>query len=136
MIKVRLNSIIYLFFRLLFKLILFFLFLTEINLLNIYLPLLVSLLSERSGLRTKSYRNQLHVYALQKLTSIGPKYPLEFRQVIGSVPKFRITLENAIRNQQTNAMNDIQNVTQNNIGHRDNPSIKLKVDFSNYTEKN
>jgi hypothetical protein len=96
----------------------------------------VTLLSDNIGLRTKSYRNHLHAYALQKLTSIGPKYPLEFRQVIGSVPKFRNTLENAIRNQQTHTNNNIQNVTQNSVGHRDNPSIKLKVDFSNYAENN
>ena len=83
--------------------------------------------------RLKGFRRNLHDYALQKLTSIGPKYPQEFRQVIGSVPKFRNILENVIRCQQMSAT-IAQNSPQNVSTQRENSTIKLKVDFSNYTE--
>ncbi|CAG2115777.1 unnamed protein product, partial [Medioppia subpectinata] len=103
------------------------------NILVIYLPLMVNLLSDDNISRVRGYRRVLHNHALQKLTSIGPKHPQEFRQVIGSVPKFRNNLENAIRNQQISE-NSVQNVSQNVSVHKENPTIKLKVDFSNYTE--
>ncbi|CAG2165004.1 unnamed protein product, partial [Oppiella nova] len=103
------------------------------NILIIYLPLLVTLLSDESMSRIRGYRRNLHNYALQKLTAIGPKYPHEFRQVIGSVPKFRNSLENAIRNQQQMSEHSVQNSSQN-VSQKENPTIKLKVDFSNYTD--
>ncbi|XP_054152943.1 HEAT repeat-containing protein 5B-like isoform X2 [Oppia nitens] len=104
------------------------------NILNIYLPLMLNILSDDNISRLKEYRRTLHNYALQKLTSIGPKYPQEFRQVIGSVPQFRNSLENAIRNQQKSE-NNVQNPTESiSVYKETKASIKLKVDFSNYTD--
>lgn len=110
-----------------------FFFETEANILTIYLPLLVSLLSDDNITGLKGNRRTLHEFAFKKLTAIGPKYPEEFRQVIGSVPKFRNILENVIRCQQMSETY-VQNQSQNLSTQRENPSIKLKVDFSNYTD--
>ena len=105
--------------------------------MNIYLPILVTLLSDSvEPVRSRTYRGLLHSYALQKLVSTGPKYPQEFRQIIGQAPKFRTKLENAIRSQQEVNINNVENTPQiRQTVQRDNPAIKLKVDFSNYVEK-
>lgn len=124
-----------------------FLFFAEIDILVLYVPILINLLIEDAeSLKYKSSpKCVLHSYALQKLIAIGPAYPQEFRQIINQVPAFRTKLEAAVRNQA-----NLQNTTNRNGsttggggsgGNRsqstrnDNPIIKLKTDFSNYTDK-
>ena len=108
----------------------------KMDILGLYIPILINLLIEDTqALKDKSPKSLLHTYALQKLIDIGPKYPQEFRQIINQVPSFRTKLESAIRSQSvagsngSTAGNQTQSSTRN-----DNPTIKLKTDFSNFTK--
>lgn len=112
-------------------------FYLEIHVLSLYLPILVSLLNENlDHIKGTSYLSMLHSYSLEKLMSIGPTYSQEFRQIIGQVPKLKTKLETAIRNQQNIQRSDHQIQQERNHNQRENPAIKLKTDFSNYTRKN
>lgn len=108
----------------------------ELDLLGLYIPILISLLTENlETIRGKSFRKQIHNYALQKLVAIGPIHPQEFRQIIGQVPTYRTKLETAIRNQQNVQQLSNGTVSQNRAQptRNDAPVIKLKTDFSHYT---
>ncbi|RWS31952.1 HEAT repeat-containing protein 5B-like protein, partial [Leptotrombidium deliense] len=108
----------------------------RIRLLSLYLPLLVSVLSDDiNAIRSKTYRVSLHKYALQKLTTIGPIYQHEFRQIIGQVSHFRKKLETAIHSQQQLGSNaSCRQVTARVDVKQEANTIKLKTDFSNYTD--
>jgi hypothetical protein len=114
-------------------------------LLGLYLPLLITLLMDATenspgtgaGAGGRTFRRYLHNYALQKLMAVGPLHPQEFRQIVGQVPRFRQKLETAVRNQQNqqNGQNSVRNSAQS-LHQRDQPVIKLKTDFSNYSANN
>lgn len=129
--------------------------------LLIYIPALISLLNIESqqaaevvvpsGGRFQStvsaQRVLLHEQALKKLTEIGPKYSSEFKQIMTSNPSYSESLKNAIHSQQKKTNNSSPENGTSKAGashHKDSalqsssaessnaPSIKLKVDFSNY----
>lgn len=107
----------------------------EVDLLGLYIPILINLLSENVELlKGKSLRASLHNHSLQKLIAIGPNHPQAFRQIVGQVAVFRTKLETAIRNQQNvkSAANLASNRSQ--AARSETPVIKLKTDFSNYAE--
>ena len=111
--------------------------------MGLLLPLYISLLIDpapsshgsSSGAVTPQQR-QVHSYMLQQVTQIGPKYPAAFRSVMQSSPALKQKLESAVRAGQA---------APGKAGGRDQaaartgahmpqqqPSIKLKMDFSNF----
>ena len=109
--------------------------LTEIELLSLYIPILISFLTGDSEfLHDRSPRNVLHANALQRLLVIGPAYPNEFRTIVGQVPRFKLKLETAIRNQQKQNKSSKTPGTANPtpVTTEPVPTIQLKTDFSNF----
>ncbi|KAI1285000.1 HEAT repeat-containing protein 5B [Halotydeus destructor] len=120
----------------------------KVDLLRLYVPILINLLTENMEvLKGKTHRTSIHNYALKKLTAIGPTYPNEFRQIISQAPVYRTKLETAIRNQHNSAQqqhfnaanssdgSSLPNETRQQSTRNENPIIKLKTDFSNYSEQ-
>lgn len=104
--------------------------------LTLLVPILINYLLEPHLLKSSSkYRIQLHEQSLQWLMKIGPKYPQEFKSLMGQSPELRATLETAIRNNQI-ANNqkqkvEMQNSNKSNL-NQPKPTIQLKTDFSNF----
>ena len=79
---------------------------------------------------------RLHKVALKKLTSFGPQYPVDFRSVMQNRPDLRSRVECAVHWQ-----NEQEAATAAKLAASDEPrpthaapaSIKLKMDFSNFT---
>ena len=99
--------------------------------LGLLLPLLVSALAVGSS-ATKQQK-LVHDHVLQRLMQIGPKYPVAFRAVMQNSPGLKQQLEEAIRASQSSAQ------TPSRVGRarqqppvQHTPSIKLKMDFSNF----
>ncbi|XP_037954233.1 HEAT repeat-containing protein 5B isoform X3 [Teleopsis dalmanni] len=107
-----------------------------IQMLTLLVPVLINFLAEPSKLRTlPKYQRQLHEQSLQWLMKIGPKYPQEFKTLMGQTQELRQKLEVAIRNQQhtiniANKVND--NRSAGAAQKPQKPTIKLKTDFSNF----
>ncbi|KAM8704571.1 hypothetical protein ACLKA7_009082 [Drosophila subpalustris] len=108
----------------------------HIQMLTLLVPVLISYLADPSKLRTlPKYQRQLHEQALQWLLKIGPKYPQEFKALMSQKPELRQKLEAAIRNQQQ-SINLAQKASEAQrkglLAKPQNPTIKLKTDFSNF----
>lgn len=108
----------------------------HIQMLTLLVPVLIGFLSEPSRLRTlPKYQRQLHDQALQWLLKIGPKYPKEFKALMGQTPELRQKLEAAIRSQQQ-SINIAQKASEAQrsglLAKPQKPTIKLKTDFSNF----
>lgn len=109
----------------------FCLLVSGVHMLGLLVPILVSLLSDSTSLPKGSrITKNLHEQALQKLMKIGPKYPEPFRTVIGSSPDLKSQLEGAVRANQASAKQK-QPAAQPKVAPTQ-PSIKLRMDFSNY----
>lgn len=110
--------------------------LTGIQMLTLLVPVLINYLAEPAKLRTlPKYQRQLHEQALQWLMKIGPKYPQEFKTLMGQTLELRQKLEAAIRSQQqsiniANKANELQ--MRGGLAKQQKPTIKLKTDFSNF----
>ncbi|XP_030374893.1 HEAT repeat-containing protein 5B isoform X2 [Scaptodrosophila lebanonensis] len=108
----------------------------HIQMLTLLVPVLISYLAEPNKLRTlPKYQRQLHEQALQWLLKIGPKYPQEFKSLMGQTPELRQKLEAAIRNQQQSiSIAQKANEAQRSglLAKPQKPTIKLKTDFSNF----
>lgn len=105
--------------------------------LTLLVPILINYLLEPHLLKTSTtFRIQLHDQSLQWLMKIGPKYPQEFKSLMGQLPELRATLEAAIRNNQmaTNQKQkmELQNSNKSNL-NQIKPTIQLKTDFSNFS---
>ncbi|XP_017846517.1 HEAT repeat-containing protein 5B isoform X2 [Drosophila busckii] len=108
----------------------------HIQMLTLLVPVLIGYLADASKLRSlPKYQRQLHEQSLQWLLKIGPKYPQEFKTLVGQKPELRQKLEGAIRNQQQ-SINMAQKASEaqrnGNLAKPQKPSIKLKTDFSNF----
>lgn len=107
--------------------------------LTLLVPVLINYLSEPTKLRTlPKYQRQLHEQSLQWLMKIGPKYPQEFKTLMGQSLELRQKLEAAIRNQQqsiniANKANELQS-RNGQASKQQKPTIKLKTDFSNFNK--
>ena len=106
-------------------------FVSEVHILGLLVPILISLLSDSANLPKggKITRN-LHDQALQKLMKIGPKYPGPFRSIMSSQPELKSRLESAVRANQASAKPK-QPAVQAKVAPAQ-PSIKLRMDFSNF----
>ncbi|XP_017860243.1 PREDICTED: HEAT repeat-containing protein 5B isoform X4 [Drosophila arizonae] len=108
----------------------------HIQMLTLLVPVLIGYLAEPNKVRTlPKYQRQLHEQSLNWLLKIGPKYPQEFKALMGQKAELRQKLEAAIRNQQQ-SINLAQkaNEAQRNglLAKPQKPTIKLKTDFSNF----
>ncbi|XP_067647138.1 HEAT repeat-containing protein 5B isoform X4 [Eurosta solidaginis] len=108
----------------------------RIQMLTLLVPVLINYLAEPTKLRTlPKCQRQLHEQSLQWLMKIGPKYPQEFKTLMGQTLELRQKLETAIRNQQqsiniANKANELQ--ARGGMMKPQKPTIKLKTDFSNF----
>ena len=113
--------------------------LPESNMLGLLLPLLVSCLQGSAGgpaHQPPRKTHSLHDHALQRLMQIGPRYPVPFKAVMQGSPQLRQQLESAVRASQA-APSTGPGAAR--AAHRaakpqaqQPPSIKLKMDFSNF----
>lgn len=103
---------------------------TEAQMLGLLLPLLVSALAVGSS--TTKQQRQVHDHVLQRLMQIGPKYPVAFRAVMQSSPTIKQQLEEAIRASQSSAQTPSREGRRQQLPQQHTPSIKLKMDFSNF----
>lgn len=105
--------------------------------MTLLVPILISYLIESHALKSSSkYSRQLHDYALQWLMRIGPKYPQEFKALIGQSTELRTKLETAIRHSQQSCSAKLKTETQANVKSQLNqakPTIELKTNFSNFS---
>ena len=107
----------------------------EQEMMGLLLPLLVSVLLESPSLLRSAPKHQraIHEHVLQKITQIGPKYPQAFRSIMNSSPMLKAKLEAAIRNSQASATSQPgSSASRTQAMRQQQPSIKLKMDFSNF----
>ena len=102
--------------------------------LNLLIPLLISLLVDTNKSSSLSTGQRLvHAHALERLKLMGPKYPTEFKAIIASNPQFKKTLESALKSsQEVGKTNPTTSSAGSYVKQPVQPSIKLKMDFSNF----
>ncbi|XP_039260448.2 HEAT repeat-containing protein 5B-like [Styela clava] len=92
--------------------------------------------------QTKQFKRQLHDCALQYLIQVGQKYPQAFRSILDSQMVVKMKLEEAVRanqlitqrRQQQEIKRQEQQAARQAKANAP-PSIKLKMDFSNFGGK-
>ncbi|CAB3385925.1 Hypothetical predicted protein [Cloeon dipterum] len=112
----------------------------RMQLLSLLLPILVNCLKEeqpgsRGGVSKQT--QVLHEQSLGWLMRIAPQYPKDFKLLMNQLPQFRTRIQNAIKNSHsvaatTSAAAANKNATQQ---HQQQPTIKLKMDFSNFASQ-
>ena len=103
--------------------------------MGLLLPLYISLLIDPTSTPITQHQRQIHSYTLQQVTQIGPKYPAAFRSVMQTSPALKQKLEAAVRAGQAAPGRVGGGRGQAAAGSRmqqQQPSIKLKMDFSNF----
>lgn len=108
--------------------------------LTLIVPVLIAFLCDPTKLRSLTkYQRQLHDQSLQWLMKIGPKYPQEFKNLMGQSNDLRQRLEISIRhNQQQKSSSVSTNMAESFNGNEktgvlnQKPTITLKTDFSNF----
>ena len=105
-----------------------FIFTTGKLMLNLLIPLLISLLESTS---LSNGQRLVHAYTLERLKLMGPKYPAEFKSIIASNPQFKKTLESALKSSQEVGKIS-QSASSTSVKQPAQPTIKLKMDFSNF----
>ncbi|XP_022085919.1 HEAT repeat-containing protein 5B-like [Acanthaster planci] len=107
----------------------------RVQLLSLLVPILISLLVPSAILPSTSRQSRaLHEQALQRLVKIGPLYPAAFKTVVGGMPELKAKLEAAIRaNQAAVNKQKTQHAQVKPVAPPAAPSIKLKMDFSNFS---
>lgn len=110
---------------------------TGIQLLTLLVPILINYLIEPHQMKMSTkYARQLHEQSLQWLMRIGPKYPQEFKALMGQTTELRVKLETAIRHSQQSTneklKTDMQSSAKQQTNHQ-KPTIELKTNFSNFS---
>lgn len=93
------------------------------------------LVDDLSQAKTRPFSVLLHNFALQKLITIGPVYPQEFKQIVAQVPAYKQRLETAIRHNQQQCSPGLKSDHHHHVGVDSSVGasmIKLKTDFSNF----
>jgi hypothetical protein len=111
--------------------------------LTLLVPMLVSYFNEddKPNECFGKFSNKLHDYALQRLMKIGPQYPSDFRTVMQSCPELKLRLEGAVKASQLRHTNTSAESAADLAAAKlaasqpTQPSIKLKMDFSNFGQK-
>ena len=123
-----------------------FFYVEQQQMMCLVVPLLVSLLPPppppppgHGGSASASASRETKVLgeqALQKLMRIGPRYPEAFRSVMQQFPSLKQRLEGAIHSSQSAAASSSPAASRQaaaaKSGQKQAPSIKLKMDFSNF----
>ncbi|XP_059488458.1 HEAT repeat-containing protein 5B isoform X2 [Neocloeon triangulifer] len=108
----------------------------RMQLLSLLLPILVNCLKEeqpsRGGVSKQS--QVLHEQSLGWLMRIAPQYPQDFKLLMNQLPQFRTRIQNAIKSSHTVSSNATSTANNKVLSqqHQQQPSIKLKTDFSNF----
>lgn len=104
---------------------------TRIQMLWLVVPIVISYLLGAAELsKATAQSKQLHEFALQWLTKIGPKYPQDFKTMMQQSSELRNKLESAVKaSQQSNKPNAPRPVLQTRPAK---PTILLKTDFSDF----
>ena len=109
------------------------LLISGVQMVALLVPVLISYFptGDSSTQQTKQAR-ALHDHVLQRLMKIGPQYPNAFKSVMAASPDLKTKLESAIH---ANAAS--KKAKQSRQPSRSKapaaPSIKLKMNFSNFT---
>ena len=97
--------------------------------MGLVVPLFVSALVDVSS-SSSQQRRIVHNHVLQQLMQIGPKYPAAFKTIMQSSPPLKQKLESAIRASQSPSKTNKAPARPRT--QQQAPSIKLKMDFSNF----
>ena len=99
--------------------------------LGVLVPILIALLGHNVGTAKPSkITKTLHDHCLQRLMKIGPQYPQPFKTIMSTAPELKQQLETAVRANQA-SIKAKSPVAQPKAAPAQ-PSIKLRMDFSNY----
>ncbi|XP_048340337.1 HEAT repeat-containing protein 5B isoform X2 [Sphaerodactylus townsendi] len=100
----------------------------RVQLLALLVPTLISyLLNENAFSSASTVSKELHEFALQDLTRIGPLYPHAFKTVMGAAPELKVRLETAVRASQANKAKAAARQPPPTVPST--PTIKLKTSF-------
>lgn len=99
--------------------------------LGVLVPILVALLGHNvTTSKHSKVTKTLHDHCLQRLMKIGPQYPQPFKAIMSSAPDLKQQLESAVRASQASAK--AKSPAAQPKAAPAQPSIKLRMDFSNY----
>ncbi len=102
------------------------------KMLDIYIPILVNLLLDDQVVNGSSCTQKQHDMALARLTRIGNQLPLDLKRILSDNPELKKRVEQAVlKNQEQERMRRLAKQQQQQVVNQ--PSIKLKTDFSNFT---
>uniref|UniRef100_A0A803T259 HEAT repeat-containing protein 5B n=1 Tax=Anolis carolinensis TaxID=28377 RepID=A0A803T259_ANOCA len=100
----------------------------RVHLLALLVPTLISyLLNENAFPSAPVVSKELHEFALQDLTRIGPLYPHAFKTVMGAAPELKTRLETAVRASQASKAKAAARQPPPTV--HSTPTIKLKTSF-------
>ncbi|XP_015671481.1 HEAT repeat-containing protein 5B [Protobothrops mucrosquamatus] len=100
----------------------------RVQLLALLVPTLISyLLNEDAFSSASLLSKELHEFALQDLTRIGPLYPHAFKTVMGAAPELKARLETAVRASQASKAKAAARQPPPTV--HSTPTIKLKTSF-------
>merc|ERR1719219_433133 len=100
------------------------------QLLKIHIPILIKFLrDEKLGVNTNQFESKLHEVSLSKLTSLGGQFKAEFKQLLAANAEMKRRVEEAVR-AEMRAVDSL--AAQSCPAQPSQPSIKLKMDFSNF----
>ncbi|XP_043289102.1 HEAT repeat-containing protein 5B isoform X2 [Venturia canescens] len=107
-----------------------------IQMLTLLVPILINYLLEGEQLQYATrFQTSLHQQSFQWLNKIGPKYPQEFKTLMSQSTELKTKLENAVRSSHQQAQRPVrQTGTIKQQMKAPAPSIKLKTDFSNFSQ--
>ena len=105
---------------------------------GLIIPLYISALLDltTSDIRTFPPKHQqIHVHLLQRVTEVGPKYPEAFRCMMQASPASKQKLEAAVKASHHSkglSQGGARTAPIQSFSQQQKPSIKLKMDFSNF----
>jgi len=102
------------------------------QLLTVHIPILINfLVDEKLDINANQFKRTLHESALTRLTKIGVQFPADFQGILNSNADMRQRVERAaIQNRERQKAKTL--AAQNKHAQPTQPSIKLKMDFSNF----
>lgn len=104
----------------------------EVQMMGLLVPLFVSALVVDSSAPVTKQQTQFQDHVLQRLMQIGPRYPVAFRTIMQGSPVLKQQLEAAIRASQSSSRTPLRVGGGRQQLPQQAPSIKLKMDFSNF----
>lgn len=111
------------------------------DLLSAVVPLLISMLNEPGNVTSANNNsNKLHDTSLQKLIDIATQFRGDFQAVMQKFPALKSRLEFALQSKNSRASSDIRGFSDgmseaaraSQQQQFAQPTIKLKMDFSNF----